>query len=54
MTHKNIKERDGWLSVGWLLAKLERWVARLVARLLATASLWVRLQTSLKNTEWVL
>jgi hypothetical protein len=27
-------------------------VAKLVARLLATAALWVRLQTSLKNTKW--
>jgi hypothetical protein len=27
-----------------------RWGAKLVARLLATAALWVRLQTSLKNT----
>ncbi len=25
---------------------------RLVARLLATAALWVRIQTSLKNTKW--
>ncbi len=24
----------------------------LVARLLATAALWVRIQTSLKNTKW--
>jgi|LakMenEpi03Aug12_release.lakeMendotaPanAssembly.Ray.scaffolds.fasta_scaffold3773286_1 hypothetical protein len=31
---------------------LGRWVAKLVARLLATAAaLWVRIQTSLKNTE---
>ncbi len=29
-----------------------RWVAKLVARLLATAALWVRIQTSLKNTKW--
>jgi hypothetical protein len=30
-----------------------RWVAKLVqARLLATAPLWVRIQTSLKNTKW--
>jgi hypothetical protein len=31
---------------------IERWVAKLVARLLATAALWVRIQTSLKNTNW--
>jgi hypothetical protein len=30
---------------------LGRWVAKLVVRLLATAALWVRIQTSLKNTE---
>jgi hypothetical protein len=28
-----------------------RWVAKLVARLLATAAYWVRIQTSLKNTK---
>jgi hypothetical protein len=26
--------------------------AKLVVRLLATAALWVRIQTSLKNTKW--
>jgi hypothetical protein len=26
--------------------------AKLVAHLLATAALWVRIQTSLKNTKW--
>ncbi len=36
---------DGWLSGG-------RWVAKLVERLYAAAALWVRIQTSLKNTEW--
>jgi hypothetical protein len=30
----------------------ERWVAKLEARLLSTAALWVRFQTSLKNTKW--
>jgi steroid 5-alpha reductase family enzyme len=30
-----------------------RWVAKLVACLLAMAALWVRIQTSLKNTKWV-
>jgi hypothetical protein len=30
------------------VAKLGRWVAKLVARLLATAAHWVRIQTSLK------
>jgi hypothetical protein len=27
-------------------------MAKLVAYLLATAALWVRIQTSLKNTKW--
>jgi hypothetical protein len=36
---------DGWLSLG-------RWVAKLGARLLATAALWVQIQTSFKNTKW--
>jgi len=31
---------------------IARWVAKLVARLLATAALWVRIQASLKNTKW--
>jgi hypothetical protein len=31
---------------------LGRWVAKLVAGLLATAVLWVQFQTSLKNTKW--
>ncbi len=46
------KEGDGWLSreMGGLIG---RWVAKLEARLLvATAALWVRFQTSLKNTKW--
>ncbi len=34
-------------------AKSWRWVAKLIARLLATAALWIRIQTSLKNTKWV-
>ncbi len=29
-----------------------RWVAKLVAHLLATAALWIRIQKSLKNTKW--
>jgi hypothetical protein len=29
-----------------------RWVAKLVARLLASAAFWVRIKTSLKNTIW--
>jgi hypothetical protein len=28
-----------------------RWVAKLVAHLLATAPLWIRIQTSFKNTK---
>ncbi len=31
---------------------LGRWVAKLVARLLAKAANWVRIQTSLKNKKW--
>ncbi len=34
------------------VAKLGRWVAKLVPSLLATVALWVRIQTSLKNTKW--
>jgi hypothetical protein len=30
----------------------ERMLAKLLARMLATAALWVRIQTSLKNTKW--
>jgi hypothetical protein len=46
------KSRDGWLShEGWV-AKSEGWVAKSVARQLATAALWVRIQTSLKNKKW--
>jgi hypothetical protein len=37
--------------VGRWVAKLGRWVA-LVSRLHATAALWVRIKTSLKNTKW--
>jgi hypothetical protein len=33
-------------------AKLGRWVAKLVAHLLATAALWARIQTYLKNIKW--
>jgi hypothetical protein len=29
-----------------------KWVAKLVAHLLATAARWDRIQTSLKNTKW--
>ncbi len=29
-----------------------RWVAKLVARLLVTTALWIRIQTSLRNTKW--
>jgi hypothetical protein len=31
---------------------LGRWVAKLIARLLAKAALWVRIQTSLENAKW--
>jgi hypothetical protein len=33
---------DGWL---------EGWVDKLVAHLIATTALWIRIQTSLKNTK---
>ncbi len=32
--------------------KVGRWVAKLVARLLSTAALWVRIQTSPENSKW--
>jgi hypothetical protein len=38
-------------SGGWVVI-VGRWVAKLVARLLATAALWVRIQTSLQDTKW--
>jgi hypothetical protein len=44
--------RPSHLNVLYVRAKLGRWVAKLVALLLATAALWVRIQTSLKNTKW--
>ncbi len=37
---RRLSQGDGWLS----------WYP--VARLLAKAALWVRIQTSLKNTKW--
>ncbi len=39
------------MAAGWVAKKVGRWVAKL-ARLLDTAALWVRIQTSLKNTKW--
>ncbi len=44
---------EGWVAKleGWV-AKSEGWVAKSVARQLATAVLWVRIQTSLKNHKW--
>ncbi len=44
------KHGDGWLSRG-MGGQVGRWVAKLVARLLATAALWVRIEPSLKNTK---
>jgi|LakMenE18May11ns_1017448.scaffolds.fasta_scaffold8404615_1 hypothetical protein len=35
-------------------AKWEMGGCKLVARLLATAALWVRIQTSLTNTKWAI
>jgi hypothetical protein len=43
-----LREGDGWLSRE-IVAKQWRWVAKLAARLLATAALWDRIQTSLKK-----
>ncbi len=39
-------------KLGEMGAKFGKWVAKLVARLLAMAALWVRMQTSFKNTKW--
>jgi hypothetical protein len=38
-------------KAGIWVAKLGRWVDKLVASLLDTAAVWVRIQTSLKNTK---
>jgi hypothetical protein len=51
---------DGWLSLEGWVAKSQRdgwlsregWVAKSVVRQIATAVLWVRIQTSLKNHKW--
>jgi hypothetical protein len=40
----------GWIVILWA-KKLGRWVAKLVAHLLATAALWVRIKTSPKNKK---
>jgi len=42
-----------WVTklVRWV-AKLGRWVAKLEARLLATAALWVQIQSSIKSINW--
>jgi hypothetical protein len=39
-------------KLGRWLAKIGRWVTSLVVSLLATAAVWARIQTSLKNTKW--
>jgi hypothetical protein len=36
----------------WVAKLVGRWVAKLAAHLLATATLWVQIQTFLKNTKW--
>jgi hypothetical protein len=41
----DIPNMPGWVA-------LEGWVAKSVARQLATAALWVRIQTSLENHKW--
>ncbi len=53
--HKWTKSRFILVSeIIWLTTfeRLGRCVAKFVARLLATAALWVRIQTLLKNTKW--
>jgi hypothetical protein len=40
-------------TCGRWVAKLGRWLAKLVAHLLATAALWVRIQTYIINTKRV-
>ncbi len=48
-----VAKKEGWVAKqeGWV-AKKEGWVAKSLARQLATAVLWVRIQTSLKNHKW--
>jgi hypothetical protein len=43
------KSRDGWISRGIGGKVAEGWMSKSVARELATAALWVRIQTSFKN-----
>ncbi len=49
-----VKQGDEWLSremggsVGRRVAWKGRWVAKFLARLLATAALWIRIQTKYK------
>jgi hypothetical protein len=40
------------VSLSLIPLSLGGWVAKSVARHLATAALWVRIQTSLKNHKW--
>ncbi len=47
-----IKFCDLYFWMNQLLNSVGRRVAKLAVRLLATAALWVRIQTSLKNTKW--
>ncbi len=42
------------LKQGRWVSKKGRWMDKLIARLLATAALRVRIQTSLKNTKWAI
>jgi hypothetical protein len=51
----NLDTREGWAAKsleGWAAMFSEGWAAKSVARQLATAVLWVRIQTSLKNHKW--
>jgi hypothetical protein len=45
-------QSENTLPGRWVAMLLGRWVAKLVAHLLATAALWVRIQTSIKHTNW--
>ncbi len=51
-----MRKENIFILLAMFKKQVGRWVAKLVACLLATAALWVRIQTSLKSTkitEWV-
>jgi hypothetical protein len=48
-----VAEFGRWMNeFGRWVAEFGRWMNELLAHLLATAGLWVRIQTFLKNTKW--